>query len=157
MAGAGPVEFLLESHEDWPDIFGGLLSECVLRKSGETPIQAFRRELTVGDPAGGGRRPPLLWTNDSDIAGWTGSNPLTVRLQIDPQALDEAIERWVAALAEIAGRQVRAAAALVEPDTFGPAASSLIVVSGLVAAGLPVSLVKYGEPIAAALGATARR
>lgn len=60
-------------------------------------------------------------------------------------------EAWVAALAEIVGRRVRASAILVEPETFGPAPPSLLTVSGLVAAGIPAHLVKYGDDIAAAL------
>ena len=60
-------------------------------------------------------------------------------------------EVWVTALAEIAGRRVRATAILVEPETFGPAASSLLAVSGLAAAGIPALLVKYGDDIAGAL------
>jgi len=59
-------------------------------------------------------------------------------------------ERWVAALAEIAARGVRVTAVLVEPDTFGPAPSSVLIVSALAAAGVPAHLVKYGEPIARA-------
>ncbi|MGH2534076.1 MAG: DUF58 domain-containing protein [Thermomicrobiales bacterium] len=63
-------------------------------------------------------------------------------------------ESWVRALAEIAARRVRAAAILVEPETFGEAPSSLMVVSGLLASGIPTHLVKYGEPISAALAAS---
>jgi uncharacterized protein (DUF58 family) len=59
-------------------------------------------------------------------------------------------ERWVAALAEIAARGVRVSAVLVEPETFGPAPSSVLIVSALAAAGIPAHLVKYGEPIARA-------
>ena len=62
-------------------------------------------------------------------------------------------ETWVAAVADIVGRRVRVAAIHVEPETFGPAPSSLLVVSGLVAAGVPTHLVKYGDDIAAALAA----
>ncbi|MDP9366423.1 MAG: DUF58 domain-containing protein, partial [Chloroflexota bacterium] len=51
-------------------------------------------------------------------------------------------EGWVRALAEIAGRRVRASAILIEPETFGPAPSSLLAVSGLVAVNVPVHLVK---------------
>lgn len=64
-------------------------------------------------------------------------------------------EGWVRALAEIVGRRVRASAILVEPETFGPAPSSLLAVSGLVAAGIPAHLVKYGDDLAAALAAHA--
>ncbi|MFN8591613.1 MAG: DUF58 domain-containing protein [Thermomicrobiales bacterium] len=59
-------------------------------------------------------------------------------------------ERWVAALAEIAQRGVRATAVLIEPDTFEPGQSSLLTVGALAAAGIPAHLVKYGEPIGAA-------
>ncbi|HEX5499713.1 MAG TPA: hypothetical protein VFX03_10815, partial [Thermomicrobiales bacterium] len=62
-------------------------------------------------------------------------------------------ESWVAALSELAGRRVRASAVLIEPDTFGPASSSLLVVSGLLAANVPATLVKYGDRLAHALGA----
>jgi uncharacterized protein (DUF58 family) len=62
-------------------------------------------------------------------------------------------EGWVAALAELVGRRVRVSVVLVEPETFGPAPSSLLAVSGLVAAGIPAHLVKYGDDLAAALAA----
>jgi uncharacterized protein (DUF58 family) len=63
-------------------------------------------------------------------------------------------EGWGTALIEIAGRGVRVAAILVEPETFGPAPSALFSVSRLVAAGVPVHLVKYGDNITDALVGT---
>lgn len=63
-------------------------------------------------------------------------------------------EGWVDALSGIAGRRVRAAAVLVEPETFAPAPSSLFVVSRLVAAGVPTHVVKYGDELARALTGT---
>ncbi|MBA2520244.1 MAG: DUF58 domain-containing protein [Chloroflexia bacterium] len=60
-------------------------------------------------------------------------------------------ESWVATLAEISGKRVRTAAVLVEPETFAHAPSSLMAISGLVAAGIPAQLVKYGDDIAATL------
>ena len=62
-------------------------------------------------------------------------------------------EAWVTALAEIVGRRVHASAVIVEPETFGDAPPSLLAVSGLVAAGIPVHLVKYGDNVATALAA----
>ncbi|MDQ3467908.1 MAG: DUF58 domain-containing protein [Chloroflexota bacterium] len=62
-------------------------------------------------------------------------------------------EAWITALAEIVGRRVHASAVIVEPETFGDAPTSLLAVSRLVAAGIPVHLVKYGDNIAAALAA----
>jgi hypothetical protein len=64
-------------------------------------------------------------------------------------------EAWVDALSEIAGRRVRASAALIEPETFGPAPSSLFVVSRLVAAGVPTHVVKYGDDLSRALASPA--
>jgi hypothetical protein len=63
-------------------------------------------------------------------------------------------EGWGTALIEIAGRGVRVAAILVEPETFGPAPAALFSVSRLVAAGVPVHLVKYGDNITEALVGT---
>lgn len=63
-------------------------------------------------------------------------------------------EGWVDALAEIAGRRVRAAAVLIEPETFGPAPSSRFVVSRLVAAGVPTHMVKYGDELGRAMAGT---
>ncbi len=60
-------------------------------------------------------------------------------------------EGWVAAMVEIVGRQVPASAIVVEPSTFAPADGSLFVVSGLVAAGIPTQLVKYGDDIGSTL------
>ena len=62
-------------------------------------------------------------------------------------------ESWATALAELTGRRVRTAAILVEPETFGPAPSSLMAMSSLVAAGIPTQLVKYGDDIAGVLAA----
>ncbi len=63
-------------------------------------------------------------------------------------------EAWVAAMVGIVGRQVPAAAIVVEPATFAPADGSLLVVSGLVAAGIPTHLVKHGDDIGIALSST---
>lgn len=62
-------------------------------------------------------------------------------------------QAWVTALAPIAGRRVRAAVVVVEPETFGPAPSSLQVVSGLLGIGVPTHLVKCGDELGAALAA----
>jgi uncharacterized protein (DUF58 family) len=66
-------------------------------------------------------------------------------------------EGWVDALAELATRRVRATAVVIEPATFGPAPSSLFVVSRLAAAGLPTHMVKFGDDLAAALAPAASR
>lgn len=63
-------------------------------------------------------------------------------------------EAWVPALLDIVGRRIRVSVIMVEPDTFGTADSSLLIVSSLLAAGIPTHLVKYGDDIAAALSST---
>ncbi|HEV2108322.1 MAG TPA: DUF58 domain-containing protein [Thermomicrobiales bacterium] len=60
-------------------------------------------------------------------------------------------DTWVKPLAEFAARGVRATVALIEQNTFGPAPSSLMVVSALAAMEIPVQLVKYGESVGHAL------
>jgi uncharacterized protein (DUF58 family) len=60
-------------------------------------------------------------------------------------------ESWIRMLAEITGKRVRSAAIFVEPETFGQAPSSLMVVSGLLAAGISTHLIKYGDDIHHAL------
>jgi uncharacterized protein (DUF58 family) len=61
-------------------------------------------------------------------------------------------ESWIGALAGIAGRHVRVAVIYVEPETFGPSPSSLLTVSGLLAAGIPTHLVKCGDNLTRTLG-----
>jgi uncharacterized protein (DUF58 family) len=60
-------------------------------------------------------------------------------------------ESWIRMLAEITGKRVRSAAIFVEPETFGQAPSSLMIVSGLLAAGISTHLIKYGDDIHRAL------
>jgi uncharacterized protein (DUF58 family) len=60
-------------------------------------------------------------------------------------------EAWVRMLAEITGKRVRSAAIFVEPETFGQAQSSLMIVSSLLAAGVSTHLIKYGDDIGRAL------
>ncbi len=60
-------------------------------------------------------------------------------------------ESWIRMLAEITGKRVRSAAIFVEPETFGQAPSSLMIVSGLLAAGISTHLIKYGDDIRRAL------
>jgi uncharacterized protein (DUF58 family) len=58
---------------------------------------------------------------------------------------------WVAALAELIGRRVKATAIVVDPASFGPAPPVDAVVDGLISANVPVRVVKYGDDIATAL------
>jgi uncharacterized protein (DUF58 family) len=58
---------------------------------------------------------------------------------------------WVAALAELTGRRVKTTAIVVDPASFGPAASIEPVVEALLAGNVPVHVVRYGDDIATAL------
>jgi uncharacterized protein (DUF58 family) len=58
---------------------------------------------------------------------------------------------WVAAVAELIGRRVKATAIVVDPGSFGPAPSIEPVVDALLASNVPVHVVKYGDDIASAL------
>ena len=63
-------------------------------------------------------------------------------------------EAWVSALVALTGRRVRASVILVEPESFAPAPSALMVVGRLIASGIATTLVKHGDEIGAALTAT---
>lgn len=60
-------------------------------------------------------------------------------------------EAWVRMLAEITGKRVRSAAIFVEPETFGHAKTSQMILSSLLAAGISTHLIKYGDDIGRAL------
>jgi uncharacterized protein (DUF58 family) len=56
-------------------------------------------------------------------------------------------EWWLNSLRLLLQRGVRAAAFLLEPNTFGGQESSVLLLSSLVAAQVPTFLVKKGEPL----------
>lgn len=58
---------------------------------------------------------------------------------------------WVAAMAELVGRRVKASAIVVDPTSFGSSPSIEPVVEQLLAENIPVSVVRYGDDIATAL------
>jgi uncharacterized protein (DUF58 family) len=60
-------------------------------------------------------------------------------------------ESWVAALAELVGRRVKAMAIVVDPASFGPADSIDPVVHQLLSANIPYRLVRFGDDIATAV------
>jgi uncharacterized protein (DUF58 family) len=60
--------------------------------------------------------------------------------------------RWVEALRALRHRGVRSMVVCIEANTFGPAPSSLPVISALAAHNIPSRLIKNGDDIAAALG-----
>lgn len=90
------VEFLLETSDQWPDILQDLLVSCVTTVGGESPVEAFRRELTTGDLDDPARRPALLRLSGEDLSTWTASRSLDVSLRLDPESLDAAVTHWIA-------------------------------------------------------------
>lgn len=60
-------------------------------------------------------------------------------------------DRIVAALGVLLARGVKAVAIVIEPSTFGAPESSLLLVSGLTAIGVPTYLLKRGDDIGRAL------
>jgi uncharacterized protein (DUF58 family) len=60
-------------------------------------------------------------------------------------------ETLVQALVGLVARGVKVVTVIVEPSTFGAAESSIMLVSGLAAIGVPTYLIKRGEDIARAL------
>jgi uncharacterized protein (DUF58 family) len=64
-------------------------------------------------------------------------------------------EPWVAALSALQARGVKVAAIVLEPSTFGAAASSLDVFASLAVGNVTTYMVKKGDELATALGAGA--
>jgi uncharacterized protein (DUF58 family) len=64
-------------------------------------------------------------------------------------------EDWILTLRHETQRGVRAAAVLLEPDTFGGRQSSVLAVSSLAAAQLPTFLLKRGDDLSKALSTPA--
>ncbi len=62
-------------------------------------------------------------------------------------------ESWVAALAALQARGVKVAAIVMEPSTFGAAASSLEVFASLAVGDVATYMVKRGDDLGTALGA----
>lgn len=60
-------------------------------------------------------------------------------------------ETLVQALVGLVARGVKVVAVVIEPSTFGAAESSILLVSGLAAIGVPIYLLKRGEDIGHAL------
>jgi uncharacterized protein (DUF58 family) len=66
-------------------------------------------------------------------------------------------EAWVNPLRDLGRRGVRTMAVVLDASTFGPAPSSLNVVTSLIANGVPVYTVRCGEPLDQALHARGGR
>jgi len=62
---------------------------------------------------------------------------------------------WAAGLSSLAGLGVPVHALVVQPESFGGAATSLLVISSLIAGNVPVTSVAYGDRIAALTSANA--
>jgi uncharacterized protein (DUF58 family) len=66
-------------------------------------------------------------------------------------------ERWPAVLRQMRDRGIQGGAVLLEPSTFGDAASSLLMVGVLASCGVPAVLVKRGDDLMQAMTAGAHR
>ncbi len=64
-------------------------------------------------------------------------------------------DAWAAGLSSLAGLGVPVHALVVQPESFGGAATSLLVISSLIAGNVPVTSVAYGDRIAALTSANA--
>jgi uncharacterized protein (DUF58 family) len=158
--GEFPVEAWLDSTEEYAVTIIASLAGHFLRQRRNVGLIASGAHLEVIQPDRSDRQ-LLKMLEDLAVVQADGNLPLAEVLVAESRRFSrqDALlvvtpsteESWVATLAELAGRRVRTAAVLVEPETFGHAPSSLMAMSSLVAAGIPTQLVKYGDDIASVL------
>jgi uncharacterized protein (DUF58 family) len=158
--GEFPLEAWLDSTQEYAVTIVASLAGHFLRQRRNVGLIASGVHLEVIAPDRSDRQLVKI-LEDLAVASADGGRPLAEVLVAESRRFsrhDSLIvvtpstdESWVTTLAEMSGKRVRTAAVLVEPETFAYAASSLMAISGLVAAGIPAQLVKYGDDIAGAL------
>lgn len=89
------VELLLEKVESWPRILDGLLEQCVSPRTSETSRDAFRRVILTGDPTNPDDRPPLLWSETTNLSTWTVNTQLTAQFKIDLESMESTLSTWM--------------------------------------------------------------
>lgn len=161
-AGRWPLEAWLDATAEYAVTIAASLAAHFLREGRNVGLIASGAHLETIAPDRSDRQLVKI-LEDLAVVAADGGRPLAELLVAEGRRFrrtDSLVvvtpsteEGWVAALAELAGRRVRASAVLIEPDTFGPAPSSLLAVGGLLAAGVPTTLVKYGDELARALAA----
>jgi hypothetical protein len=90
------VEFLLEDWDEWPDILREIMRVAVDRTRDETDdMEAFRRQITMGDRDNPSGRPPMLWQEDNRVSDWAPHQPFRARLRLDVNTVDEVVAHWM--------------------------------------------------------------
>lgn len=90
------VEFLLEEWDEWPDILRDIMRMAVDRTPGETDdLEAFRRQITMGDKDNPAGRPPMLWQEDNRVSDWALHQPFRARIRMDVNTVDEVVAHWM--------------------------------------------------------------
>lgn len=97
------VEFLLEEWNEWPDILREIMRTAVVRAPGETDdLEAFRRQITMGDKDNPAGRPPMLWQEDNRVSDWALHQPFRARMRMDVDTVDEVVAHWMGTSAPMA-------------------------------------------------------
>jgi uncharacterized protein (DUF58 family) len=159
--GRWPVEAWLDATEEYSVTVAASLARHFLDEGRNVGLIATGAHLETLAPDRGDRQLVKILESLAVVAA-DGHMPLAETLAAESPRFSRQTglvivtpstdERWIARLAEIASHGVRSSVILVEPDTFGPAPSSILTVSGLASAGIPAHLVKFGDDIAASLG-----
>lgn len=159
-----PIEAWLDATEEYAIAIAASLSETALRRRRNVGLISTgnQRELLPPDHSA---RQLMKILDVLAVTKADGHQPLAevltaeegrfsrqTSLVVITSATDDA---WVAPLLRIQLRGVQTRVIFIEPETFGKAEPSLLVMSSLLAAGVPTHLVKYGEEIVSALGAPA--
>ncbi|MGI9252154.1 MAG: DUF58 domain-containing protein, partial [Thermomicrobiales bacterium] len=148
--GRWPAEAWLDATEEYAVTVAASLARHFIDEGRNVGMIATGAHLETISPDRGGRQLVKLLESLAVVAA-DGHMPLAEMLVAESPRFGRQTglvvvtastdERWIASLAEIASKGVRSSVILIEPDTFGPAPSSLLTVSGLAAAGIPVQLV----------------
>lgn len=158
--GALPIEFWLDSTEEYSVTIASSLANHFLEQTRNVGViyNNSHHDVIAADR---GPRQMTKILEQLAVMRADGHTPLAERLLTESTRFDRnstvviispsTDERWAHSVMQLVARNVRCVAIIIEPGTFGGADSSLMVVSDLMATGVPTYLVKHGDDINSAL------
>lgn len=160
--GALPIEFWLDSTEEYAVTIGASLSNHFLEQTRNVGM-IFNNHNNDDIPADRGPRQMTKILEQLAVMHADGRTPIAERLLTESIRFDRnstviivtpsTDEQWVRSVTQLVARGVRCVAIAIEPSTFDGSDSSLMVVSDLAAVGVPTYMVKHGDDINTALSA----
>lgn len=158
--GSLPVEFWLDSTEEYVVTLASSLTNHFLEQSRNVGMIVNNRNRD-SIPADRGPRQITKILEQLAVLEADGTEPLSERILAEGMRFDRnstvvvitpsTDESWVQSVVQLVSRHIRCVTVIVEPSTFDGTDSSLMVVSDLVAVGVPTYMVKHGDDISQAL------